>query len=48
MIQRPGYYNPFRYPDRVRERRNVVLALMRQNGDIDDREYALAAESRRG
>jgi penicillin-binding protein 1B len=45
MIQRPGYYNPFRYPDRVRERRNVVLALMRQNGDIGDREYALAAES---
>ena len=45
MIQRPGYYNPFRYPDRVRERRNVVLALMRQNGDIGDRDYALAAES---
>jgi len=45
MIQRPGYYNPFRYPDRVRERRNVVLSLMRQNGDVDDREYALAEES---
>jgi penicillin-binding protein 1B len=45
MIQRPGYYNPFRYPDRVRERRNVVLNLMRQNGHLDDREYALAAAS---
>ena len=45
IIQRPGYYNPYHHPDRVRDRRNVVLALMRQNGDIDDREYALAVES---
>ncbi len=45
MIQRPGYYNPYRHPDRVRDRRNLVLALMRQNDDIDDREYALAVES---
>lgn len=45
MIQRPGYYNPFRYPDRVRDRRNVVLSLMRQNDDIGDREYAVAVES---
>ena len=45
MIQRPGYYNPYRYPDRVRERRNLVLSLMRQNGDITDREYALAVDS---
>jgi len=45
MIQRPGYYNPYRYPDRVRDRRNVVLSLMRQNDDISDREYALAVDS---
>ncbi|MFN7993437.1 MAG: PBP1A family penicillin-binding protein [Bryobacteraceae bacterium] len=45
MIQRPGYYNPFRYPDRVRDRRNVILSLMRQNGDINDREYAVAVDS---
>ena len=45
MIQRPGYYNPFRNPDRVRDRRNVVLSLMRQNDDIDDRNYAMAADS---
>jgi penicillin-binding protein 1B len=45
IIQRPGYYNPYHHPDRVRDRRNVVLALMRQNGDIGDREYALAVES---
>lgn len=45
MIQRPGYYNPWRNPDRVRERRNLVLSLMRQNDDIGDRDYALAVES---
>jgi penicillin-binding protein 1B len=45
IIQRPGYYNAYRFPDRVRERRNLVLALMRQTADIDDREYALAVES---
>jgi len=45
MIQRPGYYNPYRNPDRVRDRRNLVLSLMRQNDDISDRDYALAVES---
>jgi penicillin-binding protein 1B len=45
MIQRPGYYNPWRNPDRVRERRNLVLALMRDNDDIGDRDYGLAVES---
>jgi len=45
IIQRPGYYNAYRFPERVRERRNLVLTLMRQNGDIDDREYAVAVES---
>jgi penicillin-binding protein 1B len=45
MIQRPGYYNPYRNPDRVLERRNLVLSLMRQNDDIEDREYGVAVES---
>jgi penicillin-binding protein 1B len=45
MIQRPGYYNPWRNPDRVRERRNLVLSLMRENDDIGDRDYGLAVES---
>ena len=45
IIQRPGHYNPYRYPDRVRDRRNVVLSLMRQNDAIGDRDYALAVES---
>jgi penicillin-binding protein 1B len=45
MIQRPGYFDPFRHPDRLRERRNMVLGLMRQNGFIGDRDYALAVEA---
>ncbi|MEO8597457.1 MAG: PBP1A family penicillin-binding protein [Candidatus Solibacter sp.] len=45
MIQRPGYFDPFRHPERLVERRNIVLQLMRQNGVITDREYALAIEA---
>jgi penicillin-binding protein 1B len=45
MIQRPGYFDPFRHPDRLRDRRNIVLLLMRQNNVISDRDYALATEA---
>lgn len=45
MIQRPGYFDPFRHPDRLRDRRNVVLQLMRQNNVIGDRDYALAVQA---
>lgn len=45
MLRGASYYNPVRHPDRVRERRNIVLALMRDNGYITDREYALAVET---
>lgn len=45
FIQRPNYTNPFRWPERAQARRNVVLSLMRDNGYITDREYAVAAAS---
>jgi penicillin-binding protein 1B len=45
MIQRPAYFDPYRHPDRLRERRNIVLGLMRQNGFVNDRDYALAVEA---
>ena len=45
MVQRPSYFNPFRYPQRTRERRNVVLGLMRQNGLLGDAEYSAAIAS---
>ncbi len=44
LIQRPGYFDPFRHPDRMKDRRNLVLGLMRQNGYIADRDYAKAIE----
>ena len=45
LIQRPSYYNPFRHPERIRDRRNLVLSLMRQNGYISEREYAVACDA---
>jgi penicillin-binding protein 1B len=40
-----SYYNPYRHGDRVRDRRNWILGMMRQNGYISDRDYAVAMES---
>jgi penicillin-binding protein 1B len=45
MIQRPSAFDPYRHPDRLKDRRNVVLGLMRTNGYISDRDYALATEA---
>ena len=44
-MQRPSYYNPYRHPEQTRERRNLILSLMRQNGFITDREYAVESEA---
>ena len=43
MVQMPTNYNPIQYPERARERRNLVLALMRRNGYVSDTEYREAA-----
>jgi penicillin-binding protein 1B len=45
MVQRPAIFDPYRHPDRSRERRNLVLRMMRENGYITDRDYALAIEA---
>ena len=37
LIQQPSLFDPYRHPDAARERRNVVLLLMRENGFISDR-----------
>ena len=42
MVQRPSYYNPYRYPDRARARRDLVLGLMRENGYLTVAEYNAA------
>ena len=41
----PAYFDPYNHPDHAKERRNVVLGLMRSNGYISDRDYALAIEA---
>ena len=45
LVQRPSYYNPFRYPDRARERRDMVLRLMRNNHRLTDSQYHAALET---
>ncbi len=36
IIRGPSYYNPFRFPERVRTRRDLVLATMHSHKLIDD------------
>ena len=45
MIRSPNVLSPLKYPQRAKERRNVVLAGMRDLGKISEREYqeAIAA-----
>jgi penicillin-binding protein 1B len=45
IVRGASYYNPYRHPDRVHDRRNAILALMRQNGFINDRDYGVAVET---
>ena len=45
MIQNPAHFDPYRHPDRVKERRNVVLGMMKQNGYVTDHDYDLAVEA---
>jgi penicillin-binding protein 1B len=42
MVQRPSHFNPFRYPERARERRDVVLAMMRSNEYITPEQFERA------
>ncbi len=39
LVQRPSYFNPYRYPDRAKERRDIVLGLMRENGYLTASQY---------
>jgi len=38
MAKNPSYYNPKRYPERTKERRNIVLGQMMRNGHIGKQE----------
>ena len=39
LCKNPSLFNPVRYPDRSRERRNVVLDQMRKAGYLSDSQY---------
>ncbi len=45
LVQRPSYFNPFRYPQRAKERRDIVLGLMRENHYLMPEEYQAAVAS---
>ncbi len=40
IIRSPNRYNPFKYPDRVKERRNQVLESMQETGEITEQQLA--------
>ena len=44
MLQRPATLNPFRYPERALNRRNVVLARMRAEGFITEEQFEQASK----
>ena len=39
LCKNPSYFNPVRYPDRSKERRNVVLSQMKKAGYLSDEEF---------
>lgn len=45
LIQRPSIANPFRYPDRAKARRNVILSMMRENAYVTADEYERATNA---
>ena len=45
LIQQPSYINPYRWPERARQRRNLVLKLMFDNKYIGDAELERALAS---
>ena len=46
MIQRPGYFDPFRHPDRAEGApQHRAAADARRTAYISDRDYALAIEA---
>lgn len=43
MVKGPSYYNPVRFPERAKERRDLVLRLMMQQGILTANEFEMAA-----
>ncbi len=45
VIKGPSYYNPWRYPERAQERRDLVLRLLMEGDKITVAQYTAAVES---
>lgn len=45
IVKSASYYNPFKYPERIEERKNLVLKKMKEYGFIDEKEYQAAKEA---
>jgi penicillin-binding protein 1B len=43
MVKGPSYYNPIRYPERAKERRDLVLRLMMQQEILSAEQFEMAA-----
>ena len=42
LFQAPSAYDPYSYPEKAEQRRNIVLSLMKRHGYITDTEYEMA------
>lgn len=45
VIKGPSYYNPWRYPERAQERRDLVLRLLMEENKLSVAQYKVAARS---
>ncbi len=48
MIKGPSYYDPRRHPQRAKERRDLVLRLMKDAGHLSEQEYLFYAKKKLG
>lgn len=42
IIRAPSYYSPHKHPERAQSRRDLVLSMLHEEGDIDEKAYELA------
>jgi len=45
MLKGPSWYNPRRHPERAKKRRNMIIDLLLQQGEISEREAVMAKRS---
>ncbi|RZA04572.1 MAG: penicillin-binding protein 1B [Moraxellaceae bacterium] len=45
LVKGASFYNPWRNPERAKERRNLVLSVMHTEGLIDDKQFKVAQAS---